>query len=162
MVTRPWWGPSMATPISRKACRVARLSSPSRKPFTSVTPGQGAEHDGTVGDRFVAGHANAAGHAAAGTHPIAQLALLLHLIFRLIAGLVEQGFEVVARVAGAVEGGQHGVAVTALHGAAQPREARFEVVQGRQHRLAVGDEDIAPHHRVAAGDAGEVTKKSVV
>ncbi|MCY1438096.1 hypothetical protein D9M71_542800 [compost metagenome] len=38
MVTRPWCGPSMTTPMSRKACRVARASSPSRKPSTSVVP----------------------------------------------------------------------------------------------------------------------------
>ena len=38
MRTRPCSGPSMRTPMARNAASVARLSSPSRKPLTSVVP----------------------------------------------------------------------------------------------------------------------------
>ena len=33
-----------------------------------------------------------------------------------------------------------------------------EALQHLQHRLAVGQEHVAPHRRVAGGDAGEITK----
>ena len=41
-VTRPASGPSMRTPMARNAASVARLSSPSRKPVTCVTPSASA------------------------------------------------------------------------------------------------------------------------
>src|SRR5690554_7435397 len=38
MVTLPSCGPSITTPMSRNACKVARLSSPSKNPSTWVVP----------------------------------------------------------------------------------------------------------------------------
>ena len=120
--------------------------------------GQGAQHDRAMGDRLVARHANAPGHAATGRGPEGELAVLLHLVFHLITGLVQERVEVVSCMAGTVEDGEHSITVARFHGLTQPAQTGLEVVEGGQHGVAVGGEDVAPHDRVAAGDAGEVAK----
>ena len=57
--------------------------------------------------------------------------------------------------------GQHlheELTIAGLDGATQFVEIGAIGVQGLQHGFAIGDEDVVPHGRIAAGDAGEVAE----
>ncbi len=50
------------------------------------------------------------------------------------------------------------MAISGINGVAQGVEVAAEGVQGAQHRFAIGEEDVVPHHRVAAGNPREVAE----
>src|SRR5881227_492624 len=60
--------------------------------------------------------------------------------------------------AGAGEPVVQGLGVTAADRALQGGQILAEALQQLQNRLAVRQEDVAPHHRVGGGDAGEVAE----
>ncbi len=82
-----------------------------------------------MGNRLVARQANATGHAATGSGPEGESALFLHLVFRLITGLIQESVEIVPGMAGTVEDGKHSIAVAGFHRLAQPPEPGLEVVE---------------------------------
>ena len=50
------------------------------------------------------------------------------------------------------------VAFAPADGALQRGQILAEALQHFEHRLAVVQEDVAPHHRIGGGDAGEVAE----
>ncbi len=50
------------------------------------------------------------------------------------------------------------MAIPGVDRIAQSVEIATEGVQGAQHRLAIGQEDVVPHHRVAAGNPREIAE----
>src|SRR5579859_517899 len=63
-----------------------------------------------------------------------------------------------ADVAGAREELEQLVALAPADGAGERLQVLGEAAEGLQHRVLVGQEDVAPHGRVGGGDAGEVAK----
>src|SRR5471032_421261 len=50
------------------------------------------------------------------------------------------------------------MAIPGIDRVAQGVEVATESVQGAQHRLAIGKEDVMPHHRITAGDTREIAE----
>ena len=53
---------------------------------------------------------------------------------------------------------EQGFAVAAANGAGQLRKVFIEGAQHLQHRVLVGEEDIAPHGWIGCGDASEIAE----
>ncbi|MNQ68424.1 hypothetical protein D3C85_829770 [compost metagenome] len=119
------------------------------------TLGQRAEHDRAVGDGLVARNADPSVQAAARLGQENQVVGMhgVHI------GPTGQNFaEMLTGDAGAGEHAQQSMPVSMIDRLAQTIEVAAEAVENAQHRLAVGEEDVVPHHRIAAGDAGEIAK----
>ncbi|CRQ29534.1 hypothetical protein PAERUG_E16_London_17_VIM_2_04_14_00224 [Pseudomonas aeruginosa] len=59
---------------------------------------------------------------------------------------------------GARENAQQLVPVPSVDGLAQRVEVVTKNIQCTQHGLAIGEKDVVPHHRVAAGDPREIAE----
>ncbi|MNF75375.1 hypothetical protein D3C84_574390 [compost metagenome] len=117
--------------------------------------GQGAEHDRTVGNGLVARHADASGKLATRLRQVNQVVVVhgVHI------GPTGQDFaEMLAGEAGAGEHAQQLMPIPCVDRAAQGVEVGAKCVQDAQHRLAVGEEDVVPHHRITTGDPREVAE----
>ena len=117
--------------------------------------GQGAEHDRAMGDRLVARYPDGSGQAAARLGQINQVVVVhgVHI------GPTGQDFaEMLTGYPGARENAQQLVPVPSVDGLAQRVEVVTKNIQCTQHRLAIGEKDVVPHHRVAAGDPCEITE----
>ncbi|MCY1226553.1 hypothetical protein D9M72_387880 [compost metagenome] len=116
---------------------------------------QGAEHDGTVGNGLVARYADASGEFATRLRQVNQI-IVVHGVH---IGPAGQDFaEMLAGEAGAGEHAQQFMPVPCVDRAAQGVEVGAKCVQYAQHRLAVGEEDVVPHDRVATGDPREIAE----
>jgi len=56
------------------------------------------------------------------------------------------------------EHAQQLMTITRIHCIAQGVEITAESVQSTQHRFAIGEKDVVPHHRVAAGNSREIAE----
>ncbi len=106
-----------------------------------------------MGNRLVARYAQPSRQAAARIGQEDQI-IGMHNVH---IGSASQYFaEMFPGGAGASEHAEQLVPVSFIDRGAQRIEVATKIVQGVQHRFAIGEEDVVPHHRVAAGDAGEI------
>ena len=116
---------------------------------------QRAQHDRTVRNGFVTGDADTSGQAATGFCQENQIGRVhsVHI------GPAGQNFaEMFAGHAGAGEHAQQLMPIPSVDRIAQGVEVVAKRIQCAQHGLAVGEEDIVPHHRITAGDPREVAE----
>ncbi len=117
--------------------------------------GQRAEHDRTVGNRLVARYADSPGQAATRLGQENQI-VGVHSVH---IGPAGQDFtEMLAGNPCAGEYTQQLVPVPSIDRVAQGVEVAAKCVQGAQDRLAVGEEDVVPHGRIATGDSREIAE----
>ena len=118
---------------------------------------QGTQHDGTMRNGFVAWDTQMAGQAAARVGEENEV-IGMHNVH---IGSASQYFaEMFPGSPGAREHAQQPVPVSFIDRGAQGVEVGTKIIQGMQHRLAIGEEDVVPHHRVATGNTGEITKST--
>ncbi|MNV12493.1 hypothetical protein D3C71_1030990 [compost metagenome] len=117
--------------------------------------GQGAEHDRTVGNRFVTWYANPTGQAATRLSQENQI-VGIHSVH---IGPAGQDFtEMLAGNPGASENAQQLVPIPCIDRVAQGVEIAAKCIECAQDSFAVGEEDVVPHDRVASGDSCEIAE----
>ena len=120
------------------------------------TLGQRAQHDRAMRDRLVTRHADAPAQAATRAGDEGQI-IGVHCGFH-IGPACEDLAEMFTRHPCPGEHAQQLMAVSRIHRVAQGVEVTAEGVQGAQHRFAIGEEDVVPHHRIAAGNPREIAE----
>lgn len=119
--------------------------------------GQRAEHDRTVGNRLVARYADSPGQAATRLGQENQI-VGVHSVH---IGPAGQDFtEMLAGNACAGEYPQQLMPVPSIDRVAQGVEVAAKCIKGAQDCLAVGEEDVVPHDRIATGDSREIAETS--
>ena len=126
--------------------------------------GQGRQHDGPVGHGFITRHPQPAVKPAAGARQEGGVGLLCHAC--LVVGMPGAGVgsapvhgqKVGPGGVGPGHDAHQGLVVVVLDGVLEAIDTVPEQGQRFQHRLPILAEDVVPHHRVGAGDAGKVAK----
>ncbi|MCY1425077.1 hypothetical protein D9M71_408560 [compost metagenome] len=108
-----------------------------------------------MGNGLVARYANASGEAATRLGQVNQV-IVVHGVH--IGPLGQDFAEVLTGNPGAREDAHQLLPVPLVDSLAQVVEVVAEYIEDAQHRLAVGEEDVVPHHRIAAGDPREVAE----
>ena len=108
--------------------------------------GDGAEHDGAVRDRLVAGNAQTAAQSAAGLNEV------IHGLLSIRSSQAWRAARARAKVCSS--------AAASPRSSARRSSPQFRLVgvEFGQQGIAIGEADVAPHFRVAAGDAREIAK----
>ncbi len=75
-----------------------------------------------------------------------------------IGGALVHGHKMGPRRIGAGHDAHQGIGIIVTHRLTEARDTVAEQVQGLQQRGLVLAENVMPHHRIGAGDTGEVAK----
>ncbi len=118
---------------------------------------KGPQHDGPMGHGLVPGHPDV---------PLDRAARVGGVGYGLVGHGVEIGLtgknsgKMLACRLGTGEHLLQALAVTGLDGLAELVQVLPEMAQRRQNRLAVGEKNVPPHHRVTGGNAREVPESA--
>ena len=117
--------------------------------------GQRAKHDRAVRNGFVARNTNPARQAAARLGEVNQI-IRMHSVHISPAG---QNFaEMLTCYPSAGKHAQHVMSVAGVDRRAQGVKIATKGIEYPQYRIAVGEKNVMPHHRIAAGNPGEIAK----